>query len=50
MRRVLALGAAAWLTGEKQYAQPRGRILDVWFLAPRNHMNPDLDFSQSNAW
>ncbi len=44
---VLALGAAAWLTGEKRYARRAAELLDVWFLAPRTHMNPDLDFSQS---
>jgi hypothetical protein len=44
---VLTLGAAAYATGERRYARRAAELLDVWFLAPRTYMNPDLDFAQT---
>lgn len=39
---------AAWLvTGDRQYAQHASAHLHAWFVDPKSHMNPNLEFAQA---
>ncbi len=43
----ISLGTAAWLFGEKRYADHASEILSVWFADPKTRMNPNLEFGQA---
>jgi hypothetical protein len=44
---ILALGAGAFLFGAREYVDRASTILDVWFVAPKTRMNPNLEFGQA---
>lgn len=44
---VHTLALAYYFSGEKQYAEHAGRLLQVWFLDSATKMNPNLNFGQA---
>jgi hypothetical protein len=43
---VSTLALAYYLTGEESYARHASRLLRVWFLDAKTHMNPNLNYAQ----
>ena len=44
---VFTLGTAAFLLDDTRYAQRAARVIQTWFLNPRTHMNPSLEFART---
>ena len=44
---VFTLGTAAFLLDDSRYAQRAARIVQTWFLNPKTHMNPNLEYAQA---
>jgi hypothetical protein len=44
---VFALGSAAFLLDNAQYAQRAARVINTWFVNPKTRMNPSLDYAQA---